>query len=120
MAVEKGTEEDFLLIRRALAGMENSVGNTEKFSAEDYKFHHAIVNAVHNKICLKAMESCKQEIYSCFYQMKLLKDAHQWGVEMHRKVYKAIISRDYKRAIVALKKADDYNYARSSDLFAEK
>ena len=120
LAVQRGNQEDFALISQALEGMERSVGDPEAFSAEDYRFHNAIAKAAHNEMCQKAMESCQKELYSCFYQMNRVHDVQNWGVDMHRAVFEAIIRRDAKGAVSALKKATDYNYARLSDFFTEK
>lgn len=120
LAVQRGNQEDFALISQALEEMEQSVGDAEKFSVADYRFHTAIAKAAHNEMCSKAMESCQKEIYSCFYQMNRVRDVQTWGVDMHRAVFEAIIRRDAKGAVSALKKASDYNYARMSELFSGK
>lgn len=120
LAVQRGNQEDFALISQALEGMEQAIGNPEAFSIEDYKFHTAIAKAAHNEMFCKAMESCQKELYSCFYQMNRVNDVHNWGVDMHRAVFEAIVRRDAKGAVSALKKASDYNYARLSDMFTGK
>lgn len=117
LAVQRGNQEDFALISQALEGMERSVGDPEAFSVEDYRFHSAIARAAHNEMFCKAMESCQKELFSCFYQMNRVNDVHNWGVDMHRAVFEAIIRRDARGAVSALKKATDYNYARLSELF---
>lgn len=120
LAVQKGNQEDFALISQALEGMERAVGDAEQFSVEDYRFHMAIAKAAHNEMFCKAMESCQKELYSCFYQMNRVHDAQNWGVEMHRVVFEAILRRDAKGAVSALRKGSDYNYARLSEMFTEK
>lgn len=120
LAVQRGTQEDFELLRQALEGMEKSVGDSETFSREDFRFHSAIARAAHNDMCRKALESCQNELYSCFYQMNRVHDTQNWGIDMHRAVFEAIMRRDAKEAVSALKKASDYNYARLSDLFTDK
>ncbi len=120
LAVQRGNQEDFALISQALEGMERAVGDAEAFSVEDYKFHTALAKAAHNEMFCKAMESCQKELYSCFYQMNRVKDVHSWGIEMHRAVFDAVVRRDAKGAVSALKKASDYNYARLSKLFTGK
>ena len=117
LAAQRGEEKDLKLIEAALEGMEKSVGDVYNYSVEDYKFHYAIVKASQNDLCVKALESCKNEIFACFYQMNMVNDAHKWGVEMHRAVFEALVRKDAKAAVSELKKSMDYNYARLSELF---
>lgn len=120
LAAQRGTEEDFALIKQALDGMEQAVGDPETYSLEDYKFHLAIAKATHNEMFCKSMESCKKELYTCFYQINRLNDAQNWGIDMHKVILDAIVRRDAKGAVSALKKNGDYNYARLSNLFIKK
>ena len=118
LAVSRATEEDFQAIEQAFEGMKQAVGNLRTFSEEDYRFHHAIVEASHNEMLCKAMDSCKEEIFYCFYQMNQINDVRPWGIDMHKNVMEGILKRDGKAAIKALKNGNEYNYARLSEFFS--
>lgn len=117
LAVERGTDEDFENIRLAVEGMAANTNDIEKYTVEDLRFHDMIGKAAHNDLVYKALESVHQELFACFYQMNSVSDALEWGVVMHRNVYEAMVERNAKKSISALKKASEYNHARLSGLF---
>ena len=120
LAVSRADEEDFHAIQQAVSGMEQAVGNLKAFSEEDYRFHYAIVKASHNEMRCKAMDSCKDELFYCFYQMNQINDVRPWGVDMHKDVMECLRKRDAKAAIQSLKKSNEYNYARLGEFFLSK
>lgn len=97
-AAERGTNEDIAEIDAACSRMEEEKGSVENFVIADALFHRAVLRSAHNEF-LTAMEGV---IYSA-----LLVSIHitnhdprenEASIPFHRKVYKAIATRNGSRA----------------------
>lgn len=119
-AAQRATDEDLKRIQQAYEGMEQAVGDAHTFSEEDYRFHYAIVEATHNEMLVKAMTSCRDEIFYCFLQMNKIHDVMPYGLQMHRDILAGLLERDAKKAIAALKGGSEYNAARLRDFYKER
>ncbi len=119
ITVEKATEDDFEKIRKALEHMKAGIGSVEEFSEADYEFHLALINATHNPFLIKAIVSCRDELYGCFCEMNKVNDSHDWGYEAHCLIADAVYERNKKKAVAMLNRIGDYNKLRYADFFAE-
>lgn len=120
LAAEKAGREDFERLQQAVDRMESNIGKVEAYTEADYEFHYAIVQAAHNPLLCTAMNSCRESIIRCFYEMNKLPDCHEWGVGMHRAILDHLIKKNAKGAVLSLEKHNKYNYARLSSFFKER
>lgn len=116
-AVKYATDEDLERVELALEGMRRGMGNLPVYSEADYQFHYSIAMASHNIFFVKAYQSCKEELYGCFYELNKLKDSHEWGFQSHQKVAEQLRLRNAKAAKEALGSIAEYNSLRYSEFF---
>lgn len=120
LAAKAAVQADFDAMSAALTAMESAVGDAGLFSDADYAFHHAVICSAHNRMFIRAMDSCEQYVRYCLREMNKLADSHGWGIELHREQLEKMTLRDARGAIRALKRNRDYNHARLADYFVDR
>ena len=69
LSATRATDEDFTQIMQALDMMKQSEHDLDSLSEADYNFHYAIIQSAHNMMFCRAMDSCRDLVYSCFREM---------------------------------------------------
>ncbi|KGX87058.1 FadR/GntR family transcriptional regulator [Pontibacillus litoralis] len=102
LAASRRTEEDLVLLETALDRLKQSQTDTQIGHKEDIAYHTAIVQATHNPILIRTVDSInhlyeKAIFYSLLQYMKLAENRAQILAE-HEKVLDAIKKRDEEQA----------------------
>lgn len=117
---ERATEQDKERVRLALQGMKESFDNISAYTEADFQFHYSIVLASHNTFMIQSMDTCRERIYGCLYEMNKLNDSQAWGYEKHLRVAEYLFAGKVKAAIAELNSLSEYNKLRYADFFGEK
>lgn len=117
LSVKYGTDQDFNAIHDALICMEESVGNLEKFTQADLRFHMAVVESGHSRLLIKAYRSCQTELLFIFREMNRVHESQTYALTTHNEIYQAILSRNAKSTLDIYKNMSKFNKVRYSNLF---
>ena len=105
LAANNGTAEDFAVIKREMAAMRESFGNTKEFIRHDVLFHVALANASHNPLYCLMLKALRAPLES---SMAAGLDAHrslnheQQILDLHQRIADRVSTRDAKGAIKAM------------------
>jgi len=119
LAAKRATKEDLVLIRQALERMGAEGNDLDTFTQADYDFHYAIILASHNRMFVRVMDSCRDQMYYCLREMNKMNASWDWALDMHRELYVSLVRRDAAGAIRCLRNNNEYNRAKLTTFISE-
>ncbi|QEK12914.1 FadR family transcriptional regulator [Crassaminicella thermophila] len=100
-AALRGTEDDFIKLKNILDEMNKlPKDDIKNFTKLDHAFHMAILSCAKNKLCYKLMQTLSTLIYDLLEKINgmLSYKEKENALYKHNLIYKAILSRDEKKA----------------------
>ena len=104
LAAERASGEDLKKIERALAQMKEDLRTGAPGDVADLKFHYSIVEAAHNQLLLRMMNTIYDTMYQSLHITRKLWLSSTPGTpqrlyeEVHREVYMAVKSGNSNKA----------------------
>jgi len=103
LAAERASEENLTKMEEALAQMETDLATGAPGDASDLKFHYSIIEAARNPLLLRVMNTIYDTMNQTFritrnLWLKSPSSTPQRLLEEHRQIYKAIRSKNAKKA----------------------
>ena len=98
LAVEKASQLDIELIKKAAGIFEEKISSNEKdideLTRADLEFHFAIMNATHNLLVIRISQAVEELFFGSIRNTISRIEGRQWGVEGHRNIIQAIEAKD--------------------------
>ena len=115
-AVKVASLKELKSIKLASDKMREFMDDLNAFNDADYEFHLQIVKCAKNPLFINAIESAKSEIIACLNAMNSLPYSREFALDLHDKIAKAFLNRNYSEIINLLKNNGEYNEARMKSL----
>ena len=119
LAAKRATKEDLILIRDALKRMQVEGIDLDAFTQADYDFHYAVFLASRNRMFIRVMDSCRDQMYYCLREMNKMNANWDWAVETHKTIYECLVRHDGAGAIRCLRNNNEYNRAKLATFISE-
>jgi DNA-binding FadR family transcriptional regulator len=116
LAAKNLDEEEMKILASKVKKMIENKGNTEQYSIADYEFHLEVMKASKNEFLYASYKACRSLILRCLIKLNSFHDSHQWGIDKHEKICKALMEGNAKEAKNLLVMNNDYNLARLSSI----
>lgn len=117
---ERGVEEDFERLRRALEDMKASGTDKEKYVEADFAFHMAIIKGSHNPLFISVIRGGKDEFLQYFKAMAEVSNGNfERAIKNHTAIYEAMKTRKPQKVKKIIEGTFEYNLSRFKNMFKE-
>jgi GntR family transcriptional repressor for pyruvate dehydrogenase complex len=117
---ERGTDEDFDRLHRALEAMYESGSDAEQYVEADFAFHMALIKGSHNPLFISVIRGCKNEFLKYFTEMAEVSNGNfEQALKNHTAIYEAMKTRKPEKVKKIIEGTFEYNLSRFKNMFKE-